>query len=342
MKKFFTLISVALCAMSVNAQTVEKVSAADEAIEAKITATFENPTENNNPNFILVSQDENVFPVGTWQNGDLSVVTGGSPIVMKDYIWTAETTNMSMKAVSTPNLDANANESWQVKANGGNVSLAIEGGVEGFDKAYAPKNGNPSLAYKDFFEYNDDGDAVHRVGEQLWTPGCGSNPVKGCYYEFTPKADGSLCLGIWLNKNLNNKTLYITDQNAELLPYTDIKLKGFRQNNTYEKNEAGETVGGFKDFALNESYLIALEDDTNRPFYGLATFDVKNGNKYYVFSSNSQLGFYGYEFTPSGTGISNITATDDADAPVYNLAGQRVSKDTKGLLIKNGKKFINK
>lgn len=61
-----------------------------------------------------------------------------------------------------------------------------------------------------------------------------------------------------------------------------------------------------------------------------------------MFSSNSQLGFFGYEFTPSGTGISNITATDDADAPVYNLAGQRVSKDTKGLLIKNGKKFINK
>lgn len=43
------------------------------------------------------------------------------------------------------------------------------------------------------------------------------------------------------------------------------------------------------------------------------------------------------------TGISNITSdTITEDAPIYNLAGQRVSKETKGILIQNGKKFINK
>lgn len=46
----------------------------------------------------------------------------------------------------------------------------------------------------------------------------------------------------------------------------------------------------------------------------------------------------------TGAGITNITTEDKADpnAPIYNLAGQRVSKDTKGVLIQNGKKFINK
>ena len=34
------------------------------------------------------------------------------------------------------------------------------------------------------------------------------------------------------------------------------------------------------------------------------------------------------------------TMEENADAPVYNLAGQRVSPNTKGILIKNGKKFI--
>lgn len=32
----------------------------------------------------------------------------------------------------------------------------------------------------------------------------------------------------------------------------------------------------------------------------------------------------------------------DANAPIYNLAGQRVTKDAKGILIQNGKKFVVK
>ena len=46
------------------------------------------------------------------------------------------------------------------------------------------------------------------------------------------------------------------------------------------------------------------------------------------------------------TGIKGVNVDNDkkfdANAPVYNLNGQRVSKDTKGILIQNGKKFINK
>ena len=42
-------------------------------------------------------------------------------------------------------------------------------------------------------------------------------------------------------------------------------------------------------------------------------------------------------------GIENVTTRmEDANAPVYNLAGQRVSPTTKGILIKNGRKYINK
>ena len=42
------------------------------------------------------------------------------------------------------------------------------------------------------------------------------------------------------------------------------------------------------------------------------------------------------------TGIQNIIVTDDPNAPIYNLAGQRVTNPTKGIYIKNGKKFILK
>lgn len=58
-----------------------------------------------------------------------------------------------------------------------------------------------------------------------------------------------------------------------------------------------------------------------------------------------------YEFTSGNyihslngtTGINNPTVNVlDKNAPVYNLAGQRVSMDAKGILIQNGRKFINK
>lgn len=45
-----------------------------------------------------------------------------------------------------------------------------------------------------------------------------------------------------------------------------------------------------------------------------------------------------------GTGIGGITVNGESNdnAPVYNLAGQRVNNNVKGILIRDGKKFINK
>jgi len=45
------------------------------------------------------------------------------------------------------------------------------------------------------------------------------------------------------------------------------------------------------------------------------------------------------------TGIANLHVNDNANdnnAPIYNLAGQRVDKNYKGVVIQNGKKFIQK
>lgn len=42
------------------------------------------------------------------------------------------------------------------------------------------------------------------------------------------------------------------------------------------------------------------------------------------------------------TGINTITTNDDANAPAYNLAGQRVDSNANGVVIRNGKKVIKK
>lgn len=85
------------------------------------------------------------------------------------------------------------------------------------------------------------------------------------------------------------------------------------------------------------------------------TFRITNVsvNKYVQYSVNYEsFGSYAdeqgimpylYVKDETGTSISKPTVEKfDANAPVYNLAGQRVSKNTKGILIQNGKKFVNK
>ena len=52
------------------------------------------------------------------------------------------------------------------------------------------------------------------------------------------------------------------------------------------------------------------------------------------------------EFAPTAevlpTGINGVVAETSSNAPAYNLAGQKVSASYKGIVIKNGKKFVQK
>lgn len=42
------------------------------------------------------------------------------------------------------------------------------------------------------------------------------------------------------------------------------------------------------------------------------------------------------------SGVDNITVDKNVDAPAYNVAGQRVNDAYKGIVVKNGKKYLNK
>lgn len=62
--------------------------------------------------------------------------------------------------------------------------------------------------------------------------------------------------------------------------------------------------------------------------YG-GTYEINSGNELYSINGVT-------------TGINKVEAdTEDVNAPAYNLAGQRVNNSYKGIIIKNGKKYIN-
>lgn len=58
------------------------------------------------------------------------------------------------------------------------------------------------------------------------------------------------------------------------------------------------------------------------------TKEMNSGN--YIYSQNDKV-----------SGVNAITL-DKTNAPLYNLAGQRVSNNYKGVVVKNGKKYFNK
>ena len=382
MKKFFTLTAVALMATSINAQEVLDVTS--DEVKPIIEAAITNPTVLNNPLFILVPQDEKVFPAGTFINNDYESVVGGTSIGLKNYSWEASTANMTVKANSTLNADSNDDtESFRFniakeKEDGtydGTIALVKDGCDPQFLGYVNPKTGNPSPAYKEFYEWpakkttdeegkevemldeqgnyisDTDGEPIHRVLDPVWAPGNGDLPAKGCYYEFTAKTDGVLKIAIFLNKNLASNKLYIVDESTQAEGYKaltgdKLTIKGFRQGNLFE-TESDRGTTSLVDWTLNDEFLLTTANidngGTNRPFYGYVSFEVKANTTYMALTPKNQLGLFGYEFTPStGTGINVVKSAEKADAAVYNMAGQRVDAAYKGLVIKNGVKRIQK
>lgn len=74
---------------------------------------------------------------------------------------------------------------------------------------------------------------------------------------------------------------------------------------------------------------------------------VKSGEaipakKGYIVLNGASAAKYSICFGDEATGIQTIEAASAANAAMYNLAGQRVDKAYKGIVIVNGKKYLNK
>ena len=161
---------------------------------------------------------------------------------------------------------------------------------------------------------------------------CGKNSGKlvsgaeptGCAYKFETTKAGSVTVGVQLG---GTKGFHILDADfAEVAP-ASYNLPAAKDGDSQEftQNEKGENI---------------IAEKSN----GTVTFSVAEGGTYYVFAAGSKMGFYGFKYvTGTSTGISDIQAPKSSkDGATFNLLGQKVANDAKGIVIKNGKKFINK
>ena len=113
------------------------------------------------------------------------------------------------------------------------------------------------------------------------------------------------------------------DHICDLVKFTDAVTVVADGNKFY--NNANKDIQIYDNFKLN---------------YTIADGDVINNLTGVIIVYNTQIEIAPTE-APVATGIDTIKA-DVADATIYNLAGQKVGKDYKGIVIVNGKKFMQK
>lgn len=88
--------------------------------------------------------------------------------------------------------------------------------------------------------------------------------------------------------------------------------------------------------------LKSYQDGTNPD---IVTFPVgdKDGKNTFTFTNSGDQLCYVMKVTyGSATGITNITTATPQITATYNLQGQRVPDNYRGIVIRNGKKFINR
>lgn len=105
-----------------------------------------------------------------------------------------------------------------------------------------------------------------------------------------------------------------------------------------------KVYGGVKNTGIE---IVSLDGEIKKILPGitsLGTVVAINGN-YYVSAYDYQLSKYGlYKIATATTSLSKVadTSAETTDNATYNMDGVRVKDDTKGIVIRNGKKILNK
>lgn len=319
MKKIFTLVAAALCAVSINAQESWTVYNTDGTLKSDYVA-------NTDASQMSVVSFSTANLSGTHTSGPVSGYKDGALVDGK--------------------LEANYNNSW-----GGIKKQALSKDDSVAPFYYVQGQGNPVNLDKIAFEEVITDDTPTGIFRPKWddayykADGTAGLPKNGTYITVTPKVDGKLKVAVWVNKG--SRDIYVAKaSDAKALVFgTEVTASGYVQATNNDVAEDSPLYGymkyqdpiAMKGTEGTDAFVIG---NGSRPAFAYLNFDGKANETYYIFCKSTQVGFGGVEFTAS-TGITEISnAQLDVNAPVYNLAGQRVDMNAKGILIQNGKKFI--
>lgn len=352
MKKIFTLISVALCTLTVNAQDVYNAIvdgklAPEFAAAAGEDGGVANNAANGQSIITMTAGKATVTAVGgtTPANAD----GGGQQITIGDVI------DADKHIYKVATVEAWNDIKWD-KKNQGDI-----------DFWYVAGTGNPYVQMNAVENSKDDVWQGNYKADYVYYEPDGSvgMPVTGLYYKFTASAKGAFKVKVWANKG-NRKTFVVNaatkkaerllasgyingvndaDGKKKLLSveqvdsvhhiyiygnYETALAKGKADDQTQEEFDAkmAEMKAEADKQAIERQYVIG---NGNQNFWGWLTFDVEAGEEYWVFQHSSQIGFGGFEFHEGKTAEDLIGGIEAAYVYTTNFStyeneeGERVT-----------------
>ena len=310
MKKLFTLMSVAFCAMTVQAQDVYNA-----IVDGKLA-----------PEFAAVAGDDG----GVANNA----ANGQSIVTMK----AGKATVIAVGGTTPANADGGGQQITIGAAIDADKHIYKVASVEAWNEIkwdrknqgdidfwYIAGTGNPYVEMNAVENSKDDEWQGNYKADYVYYEPDGSKgmPVTGLYYKFTATAQGAFKVKVWANKG-NRKTFVVnakTKKAERLLASGYINgvndADGKKKLLTVEQvdsvhhvyiygNYDAAVAAGEKteeELATMKAEADALAADRqfvigngNQNFWGWLTFDVEAGEEYWVFQHSSQIGFGGFEF----------------------------------------------
>ena len=243
----------------------------------------EKKDENGN---IVYEKDENgnptTTPVYEPNVTDPTTVTNNGSDQLYNYMIKGSTASVEMTAIGTPNLGETNNWTFGLAvdptAPNNNKSLNTEACDPKFIDYIKMKSGNCTEKYYDWYEKNEDGDPVHKVANDKWDPACGVKPAIGSWYEFKVKANGTLKIGFFVNKNIQNNKLYFAEVQEDqyhftLLDPSKLTVWGWINNNTY----AEDNENCIRNTKPRADYCVIQATNLSNPFLGYISFAAEAG-----------------------------------------------------------------
>jgi len=206
-------------------------------------------------------------------------------------------------------------------------------------------------------------------------------PVDNAIFRFDVTADGYLYVFSKLSANKQYYAFegeYSSTTNSSQIAYTTAF--GYQGDGQTYNGALAATAEGYADYTKDANYpfttigtyflcdLVGMRASTDENYgknsfidahkknaLGGVGFPVyKDAGTYYFFAVGSKVTCDGFLFVPGATtfgtvsfsnvtGIENVKAAKNvAEGVAYNLAGQKVGADFKGIVVKNGVKMIQK
>lgn len=171
-----------------------------------------------------------------------------------------------------------------------------------------------------------DGDYYASVGKKTITV--------NAPYEVKASYNDNIVNGDFYFRGLYGRKKYTEDADGKLTK--TLIADGGSQKYQYISTAAGNYL---KYLPKNST----LQFNGMRAYFYFPNWNAENNNAAQAASNNTNAKIHVAVMAASTTGISNISAAEASkQAEVYNLSGQRVDASYKGIVVRNGRKYLRK